>query len=87
MPPKPQGNAEPPADHPAVREAQRCGHELAELNNRAKEVRAERDRALAQLIREGYTPGKAAKAVGLSSQTVRNIKLEILRNNQEKRQN
>lgn len=78
MPEHPNSHTQPPADHPAVREVRRQQAELKRLQTQADEIRAIRDEALAQLVREGYTPGKAARAVGLSTQTVRNIKLEVL---------
>lgn len=78
MPEQPSSHTQPPADHPAVREIWRRHAELERLKKQAREIRAERDEALAQLIREGYTPGKTARAVGLSTQTVRNIKLAVL---------
>lgn len=61
-----------------MREVRRQQAELKRLQTQAHKLRAIRDEALAQLVREGYTPGKAARAVGLSTQTVRNIKLEVL---------
>ena len=78
MPDQPRSHTEPPADHPAVREVRQQQAELKRLQTQAREIRVKRDQALAQLIREGYTPGKAARAVGLSTQTARNVNRAVL---------
>jgi hypothetical protein len=87
MPEQPQGHIQPPADHPAVRTVRRQQAELHRLKEEADRVRATRDAALAQLMREGYTPGKTARAVGMSTQTVRNIKLAVLAKKKDEAEN